>query len=90
MSTPASGRAYYSLTAAELKRAAHEFVEARRSALGENTNPVGFVNLEVNFDEETDRVMGGRLYYTREADSRDAPDQAVQVRGQGRGKRNVK
>lgn len=86
MSDPEKARVTYTLTAYEMKRAAHDFVEARRAAMGEKTNPIGFVNLEVSFDKETDRVLGARLYYTREPNERDDPEQAVRVSGRGRRK----
>jgi hypothetical protein len=72
-------RKWHTITAAELQRAAHDAVMAKRAALGERTRPGGYVNLEVTFDESTDKVLGARIYYSKTIDPRDDPEQAVKV-----------
>ena len=67
------------ITAADLKRAAHAAVVAKRAELGERVLPRGFVNLEVTFDEDTDKVLGARLYYSKTMSPKDDPEQAVKV-----------
>lgn len=79
MTTGGVTRTWHTITAAELKRAAHDAVMAKRAALGERVLPRGYVNLEVTFDEDTDKVLGARLYYSKTMSPKDDPNEAVKV-----------
>lgn len=71
---------FYELSPVDLKRVAHAAVHAKAKAHGERIITQGFVNLEVTYCVETNRVTGARVYYTQKPHPNDDPKFNVKVK----------
>jgi hypothetical protein len=66
----------YRFDSADVKRALHEAVLKHPDCA---RTPAGFVNAEITFNEETDRIIGARVWYTKHMAPGDNPELAVKV-----------